>query len=187
MEMTDQIRIDAPREKVFAALNDPEILRQAIPGCEELAAESPGTFTATVAAKVGPLSAKFKGAVTVSDVVPPVSYSLSGEGKGGPAGFAKVKAQVELQEDGAATLLNYRVKADIGGKLGQLGGSLVDRTAQKLAGEFFQKFNTLVAPVAAETEAVPVAALPPKAKAPPWWWFLAAAIAFALAWLALSK
>ena len=147
MELKDSIRINAPRARVFAALNDPIILQQAIPGCEELTAVSPTEFAATVAAKIGPLSAKFKGSVALADVNPPHSYSLSGEGKGGPAGFAKVRATVELAEDGAATLLSYKVKADIGGKLGQLGGALVDRTAQKLAGEFFDKFNQLVAPI----------------------------------------
>ncbi len=144
MEMADSIRINALRATVFAALNDPEVLKQAIPGCEELAAVSPTEFTATVAAKIGPLSAKFKGAVTLADIQAPVSYTLSGEGKGGPAGFAKVRANVELAEEGTATILSYRVKADIGGKLGQLGGSLIDRTAQKLAGEFFAKFESLV-------------------------------------------
>ncbi len=184
MELKDEIRINAPRAKVFSALNDPEILRQAIPGCEELAALSPTEFTATVAAKVGPLSARFKGAVKLADILAPESYTLSGEGKGGPAGFAKVSAQVHLAEDGGATVLSYRVKADIGGKLGQLGGSLVDRTAQKLAGEFFSKFEELVgspSPAPANEQA-PRSRPPTAAKRRPTWWFTAAAMVFALIW-----
>lgn len=191
MEMKDQIRINAPRARVFAALNDPAILKQAIPGCESLEATSPTDFTAVVAARIGPLAARFTGSVSLADIEPPVRYTLSGEGKGGPAGFAKVKAAVELQEDGAATLLGYTVKADIGGKLGQLGGSIVDRTAQKLAGEFFQQFDTLVAvpeeagtgTTAHEEPAAPAAA---KTRLNPLWWGVAAAIALALAWLTLA-
>ncbi|MBI2802176.1 MAG: carbon monoxide dehydrogenase subunit G [Gammaproteobacteria bacterium] len=184
MELNDQIRINAPRAQVFKALNDPEILRQAIPGCEELNALSPTEFAATVAAKIGPLSAKFKGSVALADIVTPVSYTLSGEGKGGPAGFAKVRASVALAEDGAATLLSYTVQADIGGKLGQLGGALVDRTAQKLAGEFFEKFNRLVAP-ASEPAAVAPSAAPAPTTRLPIWWIAAAAMAAILAWYLL--
>ncbi len=179
MELNDQIRINAPRARVFAALNDPEILRQAIPGCEELNALSPTEFTATVAAKIGPLSAKFKGSVALAEIIAPISYTLSGEGKGGPAGFAKVRASVALAEDGAATLLSYTVKADIGGKLGQLGGALVDRTAQKLAAEFFEKFNQLVAP-AGEPTMVATSTAPAPTTGPPIWWIAAAAAAVAI-------
>ena len=187
MELHDQIRINAPRAQVFAALNDPAILHQAIPGCEELTAVSPTEFAATVAAKIGPLSAKFKGAVVLADMNPPVSYTLSGEGKGGPAGFAKVRAKVELADDGVATLVSYHVKADIGGKLGQLGGSLVDRTAQKLAGEFFAKFNELVAPTAAAAPlTVPAATAPGSAKRFPMWWVMAAGLVAAGAWYAFT-
>jgi carbon monoxide dehydrogenase subunit G len=190
MELKDEIRIHAPRAQVFAALNDPEILRQAIPGCEALAATSPTDFTATVAAKIGPLSARFTGAVSLADIEPPVRYTLSGEGKGGPAGFAKVRAAVELAEEGEMTLLTYQVKADIGGKLGQLGGAIVDRTARKLAGEFFQSFERLVAVLpddvdnAGATQGAPVSTPAPQA-GPKGWWLLAAGIALALAWFAL--
>jgi uncharacterized protein len=189
MELKDEIRINAPRAKVFSALNDPEILRQAIPGCEELAALSPTEFTATVAAKVGPLSTRFKGAVTLADIRAPESYTLSGEGKGGPAGFAKVRAQVHLAEDGATTVLSYSVKADIGGKLGQLGGSLVDRTAQKLAGEFFQKFEALVGtPVPAKASDRPPNSPPaPVKRRRPTWWFTAAAMIYAVIWYFMNR
>lgn len=146
MQLTETIRINAPRERVFAALNDVEILRQAIPGCEAIEALSPTNFKATVSAKVGPLKARFTGAVLIADVVAPESYTLSGEGKGGPAGHARISSHVRLEAAGAATILHYDVKADIGGKLAQLGGHLVERTAQKLAGEFFAKFETLLNP-----------------------------------------
>ncbi|MBK6659830.1 MAG: carbon monoxide dehydrogenase subunit G [Proteobacteria bacterium] len=146
MQLTEHIRINAPRERVFAALNDVEILRQAIPGCEAIEALSPTDFKATVSAKVGPLKARFTGAVAIADIVAPESYTLSGEGKGGPAGHARISSRVRLEADGAATILHYDVKADIGGKLAQLGGSLVEKTAQKLAGEFFAQFETLLNP-----------------------------------------
>ena len=190
MELKDEIRIHAPRAQVFAALNDPEILRQAIPGCEALTATSPTDFTATVAAKIGPLSARFTGAVSLADIEPPVRYTLSGEGKGGPAGFAKVRAAVELAEEGQTTLLTYQVKADIGGKLGQLGGAIVDRTARKLAGEFFQSFEKLVAVPGdggideSAAQASPASAPAPRGT-PKIWWLVAAGIALALAWFAL--
>lgn len=194
MELKDKIRINAPRQRVFEALNDPAILKQAIPGCESLEATSPTDFTAVVAARIGPLAARFTGSVSLADIEPPVRYTLSGEGKGGPAGFAKVKAAVELEDDGPATLLNYSVKADIGGKLGQLGGSIVDRTAQKLAGEFFQQFDALIAlPTGSEPDAAATSetvsdgpARPARAGIGPLWWGAAAAIALVLAWLALK-
>lgn len=146
MQLTEQVRINASRERVFAALNDVEILRQAIPGCEAIEALSPTDFKATVSAKVGPLKARFTGAVAIADIVAPESYTLSGEGKGGPAGHARISSRVRLEADGAATILHYDVKADIGGKLAQLGGALVEKTAQKLAGEFFANFETLLNP-----------------------------------------
>lgn len=146
MQLTENIRINAPRERVFAALNDVEILKQAIPGCEAIEALSPTDFKATVSAKVGPLKARFTGAVAIADIIAPESYTLSGEGKGGPAGHARISSRVRLEADGDATILHYDVKADIGGKLAQLGGSLVEKTAQKLAGEFFAKFETLLNP-----------------------------------------
>jgi carbon monoxide dehydrogenase subunit G len=144
MEMAEEIRINAPREKVFAALNDVEILRQSIPGCESLEATSPTEFTAVVVAKVGPLKASFTGSVILCDVVAPESYTMIGEGKGGPAGFAKMRTQVQLRDDGDTTLMSYVVKADIGGKLAQLGGALITKTSKKLAGLFFKNFEAIV-------------------------------------------
>lgn len=154
MDMTGTQRIEAPREKVWAALNDPEILKRSIPGCEKIEKLSDTEMTATVVFKVGPVKATMNGKVTLSDLDPPNGYTITGEGSGGAAGFAKGGAKVSLVEDGGATNLNYEVKADIAGKLAQLGSRLIDSTAKKLATEFFVKFGEIVAPpapVAAET------------------------------------
>ncbi len=141
MKLSDEKRIDAPRDEVWRGLNDPEILRQSIPGCESLERVSDTEFNAEVQAKVGPVKAKFKGSVTLSDLNPPESYRISGEGKGGAAGFAKGGATVTLAEDGDATILRYDVDADVGGKLAQIGGRLLEGTSKKLAGEFFNNFE----------------------------------------------
>ena len=188
MQLTEQIRINASRERVFAALNDVEVLRQAIPGCEAIEALSPTSFKATVSAKVGPLKARFTGAVAIADIVAPESYTLSGEGKGGPAGHARISSRVRLEEDGAATILHYDVKADIGGKLAQLGGALVEKTAQKLAGEFFANFETLLNAEGESTQAVidqpaPAPAIIASQSATSstrWLWIAAGAIVLAL-------
>ncbi len=144
MKLAEEIRIEAPREKVYAALNDPEILRQSIPGCETLEMVSDTELNATIRAKVGPVRARFKGEVTLSDLNPPESYTLAGQGKGGAAGFARGEASVRLTEDGDATLLQYDVNATVGGKLAQLGGRLIDNSARALAGEFFENFRKVV-------------------------------------------
>lgn len=144
MKLAEEIRIEAPREKVYAALNDPEILRQSIPGCETLEMVSDTELNATIRAKVGPVRARFKGEVTLSDLNPPESYTLAGQGKGGAAGFARGEASVRLTEDGDATLLQYDVSATVGGKLAQLGGRLIDNSARALAGEFFENFRKVV-------------------------------------------
>ena len=144
MELAGQQLINASREKVYAALNDPDVLRQCIPGCEELNKTSDTEMDATVSIKVGPVKAKFKGAVELTNLNPPESYTIVGEGKGGAAGFAKGGADVKLTEQGGQTMLDYSVKADVGGKLAQLGGRLIEGTAKKLSGEFFQKFGEIV-------------------------------------------
>ena len=164
MDMTGEYRIPAPREQVWAALNDPAILKASLPGCESLERVSDHEFAATVAAKVGPVRAKFNGQVTLSDLNPPESYKISGEGKGGAAGFAKGGADVRLVEESAAvTVLSYTAKADVGGKLAQLGSRLIDATAKKMADEFFENFRRqLTAPEAApEAAAVPEAEVAP--------------------------
>jgi len=140
MELQDEIRISASRDKVYAGLNDPEILKQCIPGCEELVKNSDTELEAKVVLKVGPVKAKFGGKVTLDPSNAPARFSLAGEGNGGIAGFAKGGADVELEEDGDETVLRYNAKADIGGKLAQLGSRLVKSTSEKLAKQFFEKF-----------------------------------------------
>ncbi|MBT4045879.1 MAG: carbon monoxide dehydrogenase subunit G [Rhodospirillaceae bacterium] len=145
MDLTGEYHIAASREQVWAALNDPEVLKASIPGCSDLNAVGDDSFTATVTAKVGPVKAKFQGQVTLSDMDPPNGYTIQGEGKGGPAGFAKGGAKVTLVEDGDGTLLRYEVNANVGGKLAQIGSRLIDGTAKKLAGEFFTTFAEIAA------------------------------------------
>lgn len=181
MEMTGEYRIPAPREAVWAALNDPVILQSCIPGCESLERGAENEFKATVRAKVGPVSARFSGKVTLSDFDPPKSYRISGEGQGGAAGFAKGGAVVNLEEDGAGTILRYTADAQVGGKLAQIGSRLIDGTAKKLADEFFEAFAAKVggmagpaasgpAEAAAATAvagAVPASAAPVPSASPP--------------------
>ena len=149
MEMNGEERIAAPRQLVCEALNDPEILSECIPGCQELEKTSDTTMTAVVKVKIGPVAATFKGDVTLENINAPESYTISREGKGGIAGFAKGGADVTLIDDGAETVLSYVVKAQVGGKLAQLGSRLVDSTSKKLAGQFFARFNEVVSEKAA--------------------------------------
>lgn len=145
MQMNDSQRIPAAKDKVWAALNDPEVLKQCIPGCQSLEKASPTEMTATVVFKVGPVKASFNGKVTLSDLDPPNGYRISGEGSGGMAGFANGGATIKLEAEGPdTTILHYEVDAQIGGKLAQLGSRLIDSTAKKLAGEFFEKFAEVV-------------------------------------------
>ncbi|NLS02087.1 carbon monoxide dehydrogenase subunit G [Rhizobium sp. P32RR-XVIII] len=150
MDMTGEERINAPRDVVWAALNDPDVLKRCIPGCQSLEMKSPTELAAIVKVKIGPVSATFNGEVTLTNVKAPESYTISGEGKGGVAGFAKGGADVALNEDGAETVLQYAVKAQIGGKLAQLGARLVDTTSHKLAQQFFANFNSVVSEKAAQ-------------------------------------
>lgn len=146
MDMNGSETINAPVDVVWRALNDAEILRQCIPGCEALTKTSDTEMTAAVVLKVGPVKARFEGAVQLSNLDPPHSYTISGEGKGGLVGFAKGGADVRLTEEGPnATVLSYTVKADVGGKIAQLGSRLIDSTAKKLAEQFFSSFGARVA------------------------------------------
>ena len=144
MEIKGEYKIAAPREKVFAALNDVTILQACIPGCETLEKTSETEMKAKVRMRIGPVSAAFTGKVTLSDLDPPNGYRISGEGQGGAAGFAKGGAVVTLREDAGDTILNYNVDAQVGGKIAQVGARLIDGTAKKLADEFFGKFATMV-------------------------------------------
>jgi uncharacterized protein len=155
MDLTGEYRIPAARIKVWEALNDPEILKQCIDGCQELNKDSDTQFSAKVTAKVGPVKAKFAGKVTLSELDPPNGYKISGEGQGGVAGFAKGGATVKLTEDGNDTILNYEAVAEVGGKLASVGSRLVEGVAKKQADDFFGKFSDLVGGGA---EAAPAAA-----------------------------
>ncbi|MEM7237299.1 MAG: carbon monoxide dehydrogenase subunit G [Pseudomonadota bacterium] len=144
MEMSGDRQINAPREAVWAALNDPDVLKACIPGCQEMTRDGENGFAATVKQKVGPVSATFKGVVALSNVVAGESYTISGEGKGGAAGFAKGGADVSLSDSDGGTLLTYKAEAKVGGKIAQLGGRLIDGFAKKMADQFFDKFQETV-------------------------------------------
>ncbi|MGI9483212.1 MAG: SRPBCC family protein [Hyphomicrobiales bacterium] len=144
MKLSGQQKIDAPRDFVYAALNDPDVLKASIPGCKSLTKTSDDGFEAEVGLKIGPVKATFKGAVTLSNLNPPESYTITGEGKGGAAGHAKGGADVLLKEDGEGTILEYDVNAQVGGKIAQLGSRLIDSTAKKLSSQFFTKFGKIV-------------------------------------------
>ena len=144
MELQDEIFIDAPRAVVFAGLNDPDILKECIPGCQELTKINDTELSAIVVLKIGPVKAKFNGDVTLDPNEAPSKFSLTGAGNGGVAGFAKGGADVELEEHDGGTLLKYTAKAEIGGKLAQLGSRLVLSTAKKLSKEFFEKFDLVL-------------------------------------------
>ena len=146
MDMSGERLIEAPRAKVWEALNDPEILKACIPGCETIEKLSETEMKATAAVKLGPIAARFAGKVLLSDLDPPNGYTISGEGQGGVAGFAKGGAKVALLDAAGATRLTYEVKAQVGGKMAQLGARLIDSTAKQYAETFFTKFSALVAP-----------------------------------------
>jgi carbon monoxide dehydrogenase subunit G len=158
MRMSGEQRIAAPRARVWEALNDPEVLRQCIPGCQSLTKEADDRLRATVEIKIGPIGAKFDGAVTLSDLNPPESYTITGQGQGGTVGSAKGGAKVRLADAGGETLLSYEVEAEVGGRLAQLGGPIIDATAKQLAAKFFRQFAEVVAgPATATVATAPVA------------------------------
>ena len=144
MDMTGERRIPAPRQKVWDALNDTEVLKSCIPGCETLERTSENAMKATAAIKIGPISARFSGNIALSDIDAPNSYRISGEGQGGVAGFAKGGANVRLADDGPFTVLSYDVKAQVGGKIAQLGARLIDATSKQMADMFFDRFTSEV-------------------------------------------
>ncbi len=184
MELSGEYRIEAPRERVWQALNDPDVLRQCIAGVESLERSADNEFTATVNARVGPVKVRFVGKVTLSDLDPPNGYTISGEGQGGVAGFAKGGAKVTLSDDGAATVLRYTANAQVGGKLAQIGSRMIAGVSKKMADEFFSKFAEVVAaaeaPAAVSADAPP--AEPRPALAPIWWVAGAIAVVALLLW-----
>ena len=189
MEFKGQYLIPAPRERVWAALNDPEVLRQCIPGCEAMTKQSDTEYVATVATKLGPMRVHFVGKVTLSDLDPPSGYVITGEGQGGVAGFAKGSAKVVLGQEAGGTLLGYAAKGSVGGKMAQLGARLIDATAHKLAENFFTRFSALVVATPPQpgtaTPAPPPATAPAAAKGVPMAVWVVGLIALVAAILAL--
>jgi len=164
MDMTGEKRVPASRDTVWAALNDPEILKVAIPGCESIEKKSDTQFSAKVALAIGPVKAKFSGEVTLADLDPPNGYTLSGTGSGGVAGFGKGEAKVSLSDDGEGTIIAYQVHASVGGKLAQVGQRLIDSTAKKLADQFFTNLSNHLG--GGKEDAAPPAATPASAATP---------------------
>jgi hypothetical protein len=161
MDMVGERRITAPRRIVWDALNDPEVLKASIPGCQSLEKLSDTQMKATAAVKIGPISARFTGNVLLSDLDPPNGYSIGGEGQGGVAGFAKGGAKVKLDDDGPATTLRYEVHAQVGGKIAQLGARLIDATAKQMADQFFDRFSAQVTAMAPAEASVTAPAAEP--------------------------
>jgi carbon monoxide dehydrogenase subunit G len=160
MKMTGDYTIPAPQQKVWDGLNDPAILQQAVPGCESIERSGDNEFAGVVRAKVGPVSAKFRGKVTLSELDPPNSCLINGEGTGGAAGFAKGSARVVLKPEGEGTHLSYEVDANVGGKLAQIGQRFIDSTAKKMADDFFAKFGEVVGAAGTAPEPALAAAEP---------------------------
>ena len=144
MEITGEFRIQAPRDQVWQALNDPQVLKQTIPGCEALEQVGENEFTAQVKSKIGPVRAKFNSKISLINLQPPESYSLVGEGQGGVAGFASGQADVSLAEDGDETVLSYKAEFKIGGKIAQVGSRLVAGATRKTADQFFNNFAEFI-------------------------------------------
>jgi len=154
MEMSGEQLIPASQQDTWEALNDPQVLKACVPGCEAIDLIAGNEYQVQMTARVGPVSAKFKGRLTLSDIKPPNSYSIAFEGQGGPAGFAKGGAQVKLSPKNGQTLLSYDVKASVGGKLAQIGSRLVDAAAKKVADDFFRNFTLRLSPEGAEEDTV---------------------------------
>ena len=168
MEQSGEYRIAAPRQRVWEALNDPEVLKRCIAGCQELSRTGDDAFHAVVQAKVGPLSAAFTGDVALKDLDPPNGYTLEVSAKAGPAGFARGEAKVALADAGAETVLTYSAEGRVGGKLAQIGQRLIDAAARKTADDFFEAFAREVAPQTAPEEFAPAGAADAKPPRPPW-------------------
>lgn len=201
MQMTGEQRIAAPRQKVWEALNDPAVLAQCIPGCQSLERDGDDRFLAVAEVKIGPIGARFKGNVQLSDIDGPNGYTITGTGNGGIAGSAKGGAKVRLSDvDGGGTLVSYDVDAEVGGRMAQLGGPIIDATARNLAGKFFAKFGDVVSggtnvasPVGGTAGAssisspsigaVPVAPSVAAAPVPLWGWVAAVVLAIVVGYM----
>ena len=180
MELTGERLIPAPLPTTWAALNDPEALKACIAGCETLERTEPDAFTAVVAVRVGPVSARFKGNLKMTDVKAPNSYTINFDGQGGVAGFAKGSAEVSLVEEGTMTRLRYSSKAQVGGKMAQVGSRLIDAAAAKVTEDFFTAFEARLQPAGAEAAAAPAPATGIK----PWvWWVVGALVLLAFVYL----
>lgn len=193
MDILGEYRINASRQAVWEALNDPEVLRQCIPGCEQLTRDGDGPLNATINAKVGPVSARFKTVLTLENIDAPNSYTLVGEGKGGAAGFGKGSADVTLAETGPVTVLSYNARFSVGGKLAQVGSRLVQGAARKTADQFFLNFAEQLGGVAGAPEAaegaVGKASVPSAAaglKGSPWLWVAILLALVLVGWLVLG-
>ena len=174
MVMTGEVQLPASREVVWAKLNDADVLKACIPGCEELNKASDIEFQAVAVVKIGPVKARFKGKVNLTDLNPPNGYRISGDGEGGVAGFAKGGAQVSLGDEGEQTRLSYAASAQVGGKLAQIGSRLIDAAARKMADDFFARFNQVVTRRAGlAPEAAPPPAPAPTRGLPTWVWVVA--------------
>jgi carbon monoxide dehydrogenase subunit G len=185
MEMTGEQLIPVPQAEVWRGLNDPEVLKACIAGCETIERISDTEYRVVMVAAVGPVKAKFNGKLVLSDLNPPNSYSLSFEGSGGAAGFGKGGAQVSLKAEGNATRLTYTAKASVGGKLAQVGSRLIDGVARKMADDFFTAFNEkLAGPAAKPADAG--ARVPGKSRIHPAWWVAGAVLVAFLVYLALQ-
>ncbi len=144
MQLSDSRQIAAPPDRVWAAILDPDVLKACIPGCESMSGSLEAGYTVVVAQKVGPVSARFTGLLSLTDITPGRAVTISGDGKGGAAGFARGGARVTLAEEGGGTLLSYAVDAQVGGKIAQLGSRIIDGFAKKMADQFFQRFAEAV-------------------------------------------
>jgi len=188
MKMTGEYILTAPPEVVWRALNDPDVLRRAIPGCDTLEKVSDTEFKATVGTRIGPLQAKFNGTVQLTDLDPPRGYRISGSGNGGVAGSAKGGATVRLEPHVQGTMLLYEAEAQVAGKMAQLGGRLIDSTAKMLAGQFFENFQEIVGKPAEPEATVPApSAATGGGGGLPWGWIAAAVVAGAVLLMLLTR
>jgi carbon monoxide dehydrogenase subunit G len=191
MEMQGSRRLAVPQQQAWEALNDPEVLKVCIPGCDRVEATGENQYAIGMAVKIGPVSARFNGKITLADVLPPNSYTLNFEGQGGPAGFGKGSAKVQLAPpgEGAGCELTYSATAQVGGKIAQVGQRLIDGVARSMAEDFFRRFDEEMQrrhPQAYAAQAAlpePVPAAPQRKGVPPWAWVLGAVVVIAAVWL----